>query len=509
VLLRNSRADAVRQLLNGGSTTSTASASPSRSTVSLVAQLGAKSPCSFGMGNGTSRTAGGRTPSSTIGGRTPNAAGGRTPNTGTSGAQTLSFGEKTPKVRQPFARVRSGSPETEKVGPNSFELVRLLGRGSFGEVFQVRHKRTDEVYAMKVLQKSRILSSNLLRYAVTERNILAYVRHPYIVSLHYAFQTQSHLVLVLQYCPRGNLQHLLSREKRLQEPLAHLYAAEILLALMHLHERKTVFRDLKPDNVVIDEARHAMLTDFGLSKEGVAGQRGTKSFCGSVAFLAPEILLRKGHGHTVDIYNLGVLLFDMLTGLPPFYHPDRETLFANIKHARLVVPHYVSKTARAFIEALMEREPSRRLGVASTADVQGHPYFADTDFGALMRREVPVPSSSWRAGEAPISPLCPKSPFGRADCAAGWRARHNRGTRGAAGGAEGATGGSVSNWEFAAVPPPSQSSGGGSSRRSPVAADNCESSGARVERITSRRLAWPHVEEARAAKQQPPRTGHL
>ena len=205
--------------------------------------------------------------------------------------------------------------------------------------------------------------------------------------------------------------------------------------------RSTVFRDLKPDNVVIDAAGHAMLTDFGLSKEGVLGQRGTKSFCGSVAFLAPEILLRRGHGHTVDIYNLGVLLFDMLTGLPPFYHPDRETLFANIKHARLVVPQYVPRTARSLIEALMEREPSRRplgppragpqacaprpnlvpsvcrvavrastrararrvsvcgaerstdaprerLGAASTADVQKHAYFADTDFRGLMRREA-------------------------------------------------------------------------------------------------------------------------
>ena len=119
---------------------------------------------------------------------------------------SASSGTSTPKIRTPFARMRQGSSRVEKVGPNSFELVNLLGRGSFGEVFQVKHKRTGKAYAMKVLQKSRIMSSNLLRYAVTERNILAYIRHPYIVSLHYAFQTPSHLVLVLQYCPRGNLQ---------------------------------------------------------------------------------------------------------------------------------------------------------------------------------------------------------------------------------------------------------------------------------------------------------------
>lgn len=348
---------------------------------------------------------------------------------------TSSCSSVTSRRTAPFAKMRRGSSRVEKVGPNSFELVNLLGRGSFGEVFQVKHKRTGKAYAMKVLQKSRIMSSNLLRYAVTERNILAYIRHPYIVSLHYAFQTPSHLVLVLHYCPRGNLQQLLTREKRLCETLSRLYSAEILLALIHLHERHTVFRDLKPDNVVIDESHHALLTDFGLSKEGV-GQRGTKSFCGSVAFLAPEILLRKGHNHTVDIYNLGVLLYDMLTGLPPFYHHDRETLFANIKHARLEVPLYVSRVARAFIEATMEREPNKRLGAHHTAQVKDHAFFSEMDFEMLMRREVPVPEA--HADEPSIpwqrSPLglarAPESPFARADRAPRWRARYVRGPNG-------------------------------------------------------------------------------
>jgi len=365
----------------------------------------------------------------------------------------------TPKTTgrgPPFARMRRGNSRVEKVGPNSFELVNLLGRGSFGEVFQVKHKRTGKAYAMKVLQKSRIMSSNLLRYAVTERNILAYIRHPYIVSLHYAFQTPSHLVLVLQYCPRGNLQQLLTREKRLCETLSRLYTAEILLALIHLHERHTVFRDLKPDNVVIDETHHALLTDFGLSKEGV-GQRGTKSFCGSVAFLAPEILHRKGHNHTVDIYNLGVLLYDMLTGLPPFYHHDRETLFANIKHARLEVPLYVSRVARAFIEATMEREPTKRLGAHHTGQVKDHAFFSEMDFEMLMRREVPVPEAH-PADEPSIpwgrSPLglarAPESPFARADRAPGWRARYVRAPVGSDRG--------VSNWDFSFVPPSRTSS---------------------------------------------------
>eukprot|EP00932_Pfiesteria_piscicida_P002066 SRR837773.12010.p2 GENE.SRR837773.12010~~SRR837773.12010.p2 ORF type:complete len:379 (-),score=128.68 SRR837773.12010:168-1163(-) len=249
---------------------------------------------------------------------------------------------------------------------------------------------------MKVLQKHKIQSKNLQRYAMSERNILSYVRHPYIVSLHYAFQTPSCLVMVLQFCSKGNLQSLIAREKRLDDAVAKMYAAEILLALIHLHDRRIVFRDLKPDNIVLDEENHAKLTDFGLSKEGV-GDRGAKTFCGSVAFLAPEILSRREHNHTVDIYGLGVLLFNMLTGLPPFYHHDRETLFANIRHARLEVPRYVSTAAQQLIHATMQREPSRRLGASRTWDVREHGYFADLDFEALMRRELPMPgqASAW------------------------------------------------------------------------------------------------------------------
>jgi len=169
-----------------------------------------------------------------------------------------------------------------------------------------------------------------------------------------------------------------------------MYTAQIMMALGYLHERDTLYRDLKPDNVVLDGDGHAILIDFGLSKEAV-GACGTKSFCGSVAFLAPEIIYRKGHNHTVDIYTLGVLLFDMLTGLPPFYHPDRDRLFANIKHATLEVPHYVARSARDLILAMMVREPKERLGSDSTYDIMKHDYFSDLDFDALMRREIPVP----------------------------------------------------------------------------------------------------------------------
>lgn len=311
--------------------------------------------------------------------------------------------ERTPRDTH-FAQLRRNGPGIAKVGPDSFLLIERIGKGSFGEVFQVKHKETGHVYAMKILKKNKVMIGNLLRYAVTERNVLSYIRHPYMVSLHYAFQTRGYLVLVMEFCPGGNLQQVIERMKKLPEPLAQLYTAETLLALIHLHERRIVFRDLKPDNVVIDAIGHAMVTDFGLSKEGVSALHGTRSFCGSVAFLAPEILERKGHNHTVDIYGVGVMLYDMLTGWPPFYDPNRERLYKNIKHQRLVVPQNVAEASAAFIYAVMEREPSHRLGAADSNDVKKHHYFDNIDFEALMRREVPVPLSSNPGTRKPAAP---------------------------------------------------------------------------------------------------------
>jgi len=286
----------------------------------------------------------------------------------------------------------------EAAGPRSFKTLALLGKGSFGEVYKVQHKSTGNVFAMKVLRKSRILNSNLVRYVMTERNLLSYLRHPFIVRLHFAFQTPSSLVLVLQYCPGGNLGNLVAREGCLPEELAKHYSAEVYLAIEHLHERQVLYRDLKPENVVLDSDAHALLIDFGLSKQGVEGIVGTNSFCGSVAYLAPELLSSsRNHGHPVDLYGLGVLLFEMLEGRPPFYNRNREQLFVNIMGAPLKLPSRASPKACELISALMQRDASLRPGARCTFDLRSHPFFADVDFEQVLRREVPVPPLSGAA----------------------------------------------------------------------------------------------------------------
>jgi len=210
-----------------------------------------------------------------------------------------------------------------KIGLNSFTPVQLLGKGSFGEVYLVKKKTTNKLYAMKIISKNMIIGQNITKYVYTEKNIQSILKHPFIVRLYCAFQTKTKLVMVMDYCKGGDLGYVLQREKKLSEDRARIYLAEVLLAISELHSREIIYRDLKPDNVVLDEDGHALLTDFGLSKEGMKGTEFTQSFCGSVAYLAPEMLRRSGHGRTVDWYLLGVLLYEMLVGIPPYFNRNK------------------------------------------------------------------------------------------------------------------------------------------------------------------------------------------
>ena len=283
-----------------------------------------------------------------------------------------------------FAR---GSWEAS-VSYKDFTLLSELGKGTFGEVYLVEKKDSGELLAMKVLRKSMLQSSNLMRYARTERNVLSYLKHPFLVGLKYAFQSNDRLVMMLDYCAGGDLRHTLLREKRLAEDRARIYAAEVLLALEELHNHNIIYRDLKPDNVVLDAQGHALLTDFGLSKEGMTDNALARSFCGSVAYLAPEVLERRGHSKAVDLYLLGVLLYEMLTGNPPFYSPQPEVLFRNILSAKPSFPRFVSRQARKLLTKLLSRDPDQR---PCTSEVKKHKFFSSVIWEAALRRELRPP----------------------------------------------------------------------------------------------------------------------
>ncbi|CAD8177990.1 unnamed protein product [Paramecium octaurelia] len=280
----------------------------------------------------------------------------------------------------------------DEVSLSQFQILGLIGKGSFGQVYLV--KRFNQLYAMKVLDKIMVLKHNLFPYAQTERNVLSMTSHPFIVKLRYAFQTPDKLIMMLDYCPGGDLGQLLEEEQRLPEEQVKNYICEIILALEDLHQRDIIYRDLKPENIVIDADGHAILTDFGLSKEGIFhANQGARSFCGSVAYLAPEMLKRKGHGKAVDWYLLGVVMYEMLVGVPPYYDNEKDQLFNNIENATLKIPSFISPQGRNLIKQLLQRNPLKRLGsgVGDSLEIKQHPYFQDVDWEKVKNKELELP----------------------------------------------------------------------------------------------------------------------
>ena len=275
-----------------------------------------------------------------------------------------------------------------------FTLLKMIGKGSYGKVLLVKKNDTEEVFAMKMLKKDYIARRNQIEHTRTERSILEKVNHPYIVKLRYAFQNPKKLYFVLEYCPGGELFFHLSRAGKFEEPRALFYAACVVLALEHLHRINVVYRDLKPENILIDSQGYAKITDFGLSKENIMDNASARTFCGTPEYLAPEVLARQGHGKAVDWWSLGALIFEMLTGLPPFYNAkDRERMFQDIMQSEVRFPAYISPNARSLLEQLFVKDPAARLGgSARDADeIKEHPWFSGINWSRMMNREEVPP----------------------------------------------------------------------------------------------------------------------
>ena len=203
----------------------------------------------------------------------------------------------------------------------------------------------------------------------------------------------------------GDLGRLLSRQKRISEDHARIYVSEVLLALQDLHKRDIIYRDLKPDNVVLNANGHALLTDFGLSKSGIDGNFSAKSFCGSYAYLAPEMLRKTGHGKSVDWYLLGVLLYELIVGKPPYYVNDREKYFKNIQVGPLKVPDFISPDCKSLLVALLNRNPTKRLGGGKldAEEVKGHPWFKDINWDDVINKRLKPPKPKISSKPKPCS----------------------------------------------------------------------------------------------------------
>eukprot|EP00996_Jenningsia_fusiforme_P000929 NODE_1847_length_1382_cov_6.795199_g1671_i0.p1 GENE.NODE_1847_length_1382_cov_6.795199_g1671_i0~~NODE_1847_length_1382_cov_6.795199_g1671_i0.p1 ORF type:complete len:437 (+),score=107.27 NODE_1847_length_1382_cov_6.795199_g1671_i0:41-1351(+) len=283
------------------------------------------------------------------------------------------------------------SAEGQKVGIKDFEMVKVIGRGSFGKVMKVRRKGTDEIYAMKALRKDVIVREKMETHTKAEKTILQSVDHPFICKLHYAFQTKERLYLVLDLLPGGELFFHLQSDGAFTIPRARYYAACICSALDHLHQQNIAYRDLKPENIVLDKDGNACLTDFGLAKTALNANQQTHTFCGTPEYIAPEILKGTGHGKAVDWWAIGVLLYEMIVGIPPFYSENVDEMYQLILSKPLEFPEdpEVPKDAQDLLTKLLQRDPAQRL--TDGAEIMKHPFFTPIDFAKLLKRELKAP----------------------------------------------------------------------------------------------------------------------
>lgn len=311
--------------------------------------------------------------------------------------------------------IDGGNNNSEKkiyLRKNDFEILKLLGEGSFGKVFLVRKKDTGKVYAMKILQKNLVRIKNQENHTKTERLLLEIIKHPFIINLEYAFQTIDNLYLITEFMQGGDLFYHLRNHGKFTEIEARFYICEIILALNHIHKNKCIYRDLKLENILLDKNGHIRLTDFGLSKI-ILEKKENRAYtiCGTPEYLAPEILLEKGYGKEVDYWSLGIILYEMLCGASPFNIEikdirrkvkedeklaeigEKDLLIKNkVYYKPIFYPIFISPEATSLIKMLLEIEPSKRLGYGPNGfdNVINHEFFKNVNWDDIYNMKIEV-----------------------------------------------------------------------------------------------------------------------
>uniref|UniRef100_A0A8C5A7H5 Protein kinase C n=1 Tax=Gadus morhua TaxID=8049 RepID=A0A8C5A7H5_GADMO len=283
-----------------------------------------------------------------------------------------------------------------RLGLSDFTFLQVLGKGSFGKVMLARLNGGERVFAVKVLKKDIILQDDDVECTMTEKRVLSLARcHPYLTQLYCCFQTLDRLFFVMEFVNGGDLMFHIQKSRKFEEVRARFYAAEITSALMFLHSKGILYRDLKLDNVLLDKDGHCKLADFGMCKEGVFEDGATGTFCGTPDYIAPEILQEMLYGPSVDWWALGVLLYEMLSGHAPFEAENEDDLFEAILNEEIVYASWLSKEAVNILKALLTKAAAHRLGCMGSeggeSAVVRHPFFASIDWEKLERRELEPP----------------------------------------------------------------------------------------------------------------------
>ncbi|KAM6581974.1 hypothetical protein CsatB_008976 [Cannabis sativa] len=280
--------------------------------------------------------------------------------------------------------------DQQSVGIEDFEILKVVGQGSYGKVYQVRKIGTCEVYAMKVMRKDKASDENDAQYMISERQILAKLNHPFIVQLKYSFQNKYRLYFVLDFINGGDLDYQLHREGLFREDLARVYTAEIVSAISYLHQNGIMHRDLKPHNILLDSEGHVMVTDFGMAKQFDENTGRSNTFCGTDEYMAPEIVQGRDHDKAADWWSVGILLFEMLTGQPPFTGGNKYKIHQKIVKEKIKLPAFLSSEAHSLLKGLLKKDPRMRLGSGPNGgnDIKRHKWFKTINWKKLECREI-------------------------------------------------------------------------------------------------------------------------
>ncbi|RYP77984.1 hypothetical protein DL771_000843 [Monosporascus sp. 5C6A] len=291
-----------------------------------------------------------------------------------------------PQVQHSEVRVTKG-----KYSLGDFELLRTLGTGSFGRVHLVQSRHNQRFYAVKVLKKAQVVKMKQVEHTNDERKMLGEVKHPFLITLWGTFQDARNLYMVMDFVEGGELFSLLRKSGRFPNPVAKFYAAEVTLALEYLHARNIIYRDLKPENLLLDRHGHLKITDFGFAKK-VPDK--TWTLCGTPDYLAPEVVSNKGYNKSVDWWSLGILIYEMLCGYTPFWDSGSPMkIYENILKGKVKYPAYVNPDAQDLLERLITPDLTKRLGnlYGGPQDVKNHPWFAEVTWDRLSRKDIDAP----------------------------------------------------------------------------------------------------------------------